>query len=129
MFDGTSATIAEFPIRERIVPRTAPIGTAIVGYGYWGPNLARNVDLLAGARLAWCCDADAERRARLEPSFRATRFSDSLDELLADDGLDGVLLATPVPTHAELATADDLGQPADARVVLEQVADHQQAIG
>jgi predicted dehydrogenase len=79
------------------------VSLAVVGLGYWGPNLARNVDLLAGARLAWCCDADAERRARLEPSFRATRFSDSLDELLADDGLDGVLLATPVPTHAELA--------------------------
>jgi predicted dehydrogenase len=79
------------------------VSLAVVGLGYWGPNLARNVDAIAGARLAWCCDADAATRARLEPSFRSTRFTASLDEVLADESLDGVLLATPVPTHADLA--------------------------
>jgi predicted dehydrogenase len=79
------------------------ISLAVVGLGYWGPNLARNIDSLRGARLAWCCDADAEASARLEHSFRSTRFTSSLDEVLADDSLDGVLLATPVPTHADLA--------------------------
>jgi predicted dehydrogenase len=75
----------------------------VVGLGYWGPNLARNIDAIAGARLTWCCDADTATRARLEPSFRQARFTDSLDEVLSDPELDGVLLATPVPTHAELA--------------------------
>ena len=75
----------------------------VVGLGYWGPKLARNVDAIAGARLTWCCDADAATRARLEPSFRQARFTDSLDEVLSDPDLDGVLLATPVPSHAELA--------------------------
>jgi predicted dehydrogenase len=79
------------------------VALAVVGLGYWGPNLARNVDSIAGARLAWCCDADALTRARIEPGFRSTRFTDSLDEVLADPELDGVMLATPVPTHAELA--------------------------
>jgi predicted dehydrogenase len=79
------------------------VALAVVGLGYWGPNLARNVDSIPGARLAWCCDADALTRARVEPSFRSTRFTDSLDEVLADPELDGVMLATPVPTHAELA--------------------------
>jgi predicted dehydrogenase len=79
------------------------VSLAVVGLGYWGPNLARNVDAAAGARLAWCCDLDGELRARLEPSFRGARFTDSLDEVLADEDLDGVLLATPVRTHAELA--------------------------
>jgi predicted dehydrogenase len=79
------------------------VSLAVVGLGYWGPNLARNIDTIGGARLAWCCDADPAVRARLQPLFRETRFSDSLDELLADDSLDGVLLATPVPTHADLA--------------------------
>jgi predicted dehydrogenase len=79
------------------------VSLAVVGLGYWGPNLARNVDALPGVRLGWCCDADAKARARLEPSFRSTRFTDSLDDVLGDDALDGVLLATPVPTHAELA--------------------------
>jgi predicted dehydrogenase len=79
------------------------VSLAVVGLGYWGPNLARNIDAIPAARLAWCVDADAEVRARLEPSFRSTRFTSSLDEVLADDELDGVLLATPVPTHADLA--------------------------
>jgi predicted dehydrogenase len=79
------------------------VALAVVGLGYWGPNLARNIESIPSARLAWCCDADALTRARVEPSFRSTRFTDSLDEVLADADLDGVLLATPVPTHADLA--------------------------
>ncbi|MGA2470473.1 MAG: Gfo/Idh/MocA family oxidoreductase [Solirubrobacteraceae bacterium] len=79
------------------------VSLAVVGLGYWGPNLARNIDSLSGARLTWCADADATKRARFEPVFRSSRFTDSLDEVLADDSLDGVLLATPVPTHADLA--------------------------
>jgi predicted dehydrogenase len=76
---------------------------AVVGLGYWGPNLARNIDAISGARLVWCCDADPTTGARFQSSFRSTRFTNSLDDLLEDDDLDGVLLATPVPTHAELA--------------------------
>jgi predicted dehydrogenase len=79
------------------------VALAVVGLGYWGPNLARNIESIPSARLAWCCDADALTRARVEPSFRSTRFTESLDEVLADADLDGVLLATPVPTHADLA--------------------------
>ena len=79
------------------------LALAVVGLGNLGPNLARNIDSAAGARLAWCCDADTGVRDRLEPMFAGARFTDSLDELLADEDLDGVLLATPVNTHAELA--------------------------
>ena len=79
------------------------VSLAVVGLGYWGPNLARNVESIQGAQLSWCCDADAQARDRLAPSFKDTRFTGSLDELLADQELDGVLLATPVGTHAQLA--------------------------
>jgi predicted dehydrogenase len=79
------------------------ISLAVAGLGYWGPNLARNIESMPGARLAWCCDADGAARSRLEQSFPGARFTASLDEVLADDLLDGVLLATPVPTHANLA--------------------------
>jgi predicted dehydrogenase len=74
----------------------------VVGLGYWGPNLARNVVATAGARLAWCCESDPAARERAARLFGAARFTDSLEELLADETLDGVLLATPVPTHAAL---------------------------
>jgi predicted dehydrogenase len=79
------------------------VSLGVVGLGYWGPNLARNVASIHGAQLSWCCDADAQARDRLAASFKDTRFTGSLDELLADPDLDGVLLATPVRTHAQLA--------------------------
>ena len=75
----------------------------MVGLGYWGPNLARNVAQLPGVRLAWCCDTEPGARERIAPLLGSARFSDSLEEVLADQELDGVLLATPVATHAELA--------------------------
>ncbi|MGD0198632.1 MAG: Gfo/Idh/MocA family oxidoreductase [Solirubrobacteraceae bacterium] len=76
---------------------------AVAGLGYWGPNIARVVESLPGVELAWLADADQSRLERLAPSFRSARFTDSLDELLADPQLDGVMLATPVPTHGQLA--------------------------
>jgi predicted dehydrogenase len=79
------------------------VSLGVVGLGYWGPNLARNVASIQGAQLSWCCDADAQTRERLVSSFKDARFTGSLDELLADPDLDGVLLATPVRTHAQLA--------------------------
>jgi predicted dehydrogenase len=79
------------------------VSLGVVGLGYWGPNLARNVESIRGAQLSWCCDADAQTRERLAPTFKDTRFTGSLDDLLDDEELDGVLLATPVPTHADLA--------------------------
>jgi predicted dehydrogenase len=82
---------------------TAPVRIGVVGLGYWGPNLARNFAALPGSELAWCCDADASARERFAAAFRGTRFTGDLDELLADDALDAVALATPVATHAALA--------------------------
>jgi predicted dehydrogenase len=79
------------------------IQVGVVGLGYWGPNLARNFDNLTDATLRWCCDGREDVRERYAAQFRQTRFTGELDDLLADPGLDAVVLATPVPTHAELA--------------------------
>ncbi|HEY5189303.1 MAG TPA: Gfo/Idh/MocA family oxidoreductase [Solirubrobacteraceae bacterium] len=75
----------------------------VAGLGYWGPNLARNFSALPNCELVWCCDASEPARARMAAMFPGTRTTADLDDLLADDGLDAVVLATPVPTHAELA--------------------------
>jgi predicted dehydrogenase len=75
----------------------------VVGLGYWGPNLARNFAALPGCELTWCCDTSEQARARLAPTFPGARFTDELSELLSDPELDAIALATPVPTHAELA--------------------------
>ena len=81
----------------------AALRIGVVGLGYWGPNLARNFAALPGCELAWCCDASEEARARIAPQFPGARFTAELEDLLADPTLDAIALATPVPTHAELA--------------------------
>jgi predicted dehydrogenase len=83
----------------------ALVRVGVVGLGYWGPNLARNFAALPGCELAWLCDASPEARGRLERSFPSARSTGELSDLLADDQLDAIVLATPVPTHAELAIA------------------------
>jgi predicted dehydrogenase len=75
----------------------------VAGLGYWGPNLARNFAAIPGCELAWLCDADAAVRERLSRAHPAARATAELDDLLHDPELDAVVLATPVPTHADLA--------------------------
>jgi predicted dehydrogenase len=83
----------------------APVRVGVVGLGYWGPNLARNFHALPNCEVAWCCDADAGRRARIAEQLRTTRLTADIDDLLGDPELDAVVLATPVPTHGPLAVA------------------------
>ena len=79
------------------------IRIGVAGLGYWGPNIARNLAALPGVELAWCCDASEATRARLSPAFPNARFTAELDDVLADDTVDALALATPVPTHAALS--------------------------
>jgi predicted dehydrogenase len=81
----------------------SPVNVGVVGLGYWGPNLARNFDALAGCELAWLCDGREDVRARFAATYPTARVTGDLEDLLADDALDAIVLATPVPTHAELA--------------------------
>ena len=73
---------------------------AVAGLGHWGPNLARNFAELA--ELAWLCDSDPDK-AELAGRYPQARFTTSFDDLLADESLDAVVIATPVPTHYSLA--------------------------
>jgi predicted dehydrogenase len=85
-------------------PSQRPLQVAVVGLGYWGPNLARNFAALPDCDLRWVCDASEPARTRLASSFPQARATADLQELLEDPELDAVALATPVPTHAALAT-------------------------
>ena len=75
----------------------------VVGLGYWGPNLARNFDRLPGCELAWLCDASEDALERFGAGFPGVRTTSSVTDLLDDDTLDAIVLATPVPTHADMA--------------------------
>src|SRR3989449_6269730 len=74
---------------------------AQVGLGQWGKNLARNFDRLA--ELVWLCDIDDGRRAEAAQAYRSAQATSSFDDVLADDSVDAVVVATPVPTHHDLA--------------------------
>jgi predicted dehydrogenase len=73
----------------------------VVGLNYWGPNLVRNFDDLA--ELTWLCDLDEEHLNPIAARYPNARATKSFDDLLADDELDAVVIATPVPTHYALA--------------------------
>jgi len=75
----------------------------VAGLGYWGPNLARNFAGIRDCELAWCCDASEAARSRAAAAFPGVAVTDRLEDLLEDPRLDAVALATPVPTHGELA--------------------------
>jgi predicted dehydrogenase len=77
---------------------TLTVGVA--GLGHWGPNLARNFADLA--ELSWLCDS-APDRIDVASRYPQARFTGDFDEMLADTSLDAVVVATPVPTHFELA--------------------------
>ena len=76
---------------------------AIAGLGYWGSNIARKLEALPGCELAWCCDIDGERRERAAAAYPQARVTSDLGEVLADESVVAVIVATPVPTHAALA--------------------------
>ena len=78
---------------------TVNIGQA--GLGHWGKNLVRNFDELA--ELTWICDSDQARRAEFGARYPNARVTASFEEMVADDDLQAVVIATPVPTHHPLA--------------------------
>jgi predicted dehydrogenase len=73
----------------------------IAGLGQWGKNLVRNFDELA--ELRWLCDIDPARRAEFAARHPTARVTPDFDDMLADEAVAAVVVATPVPTHYELA--------------------------
>ena len=80
---------------------TAPTRIGVVGLNYWGPNLVRNFDGLA--ELSWLSDLDDAHLAPLAERYPHARATTALADMLADESLDAVVIATPVPTHYALA--------------------------
>lgn len=82
-----------------------PLGVAVVGAGYWGPNLVRNFAASSATELRWVCDASPDRAAVAVQHRTGVKITDSLDEVLDDPAVEAVALATPAGTHSELALA------------------------
>jgi predicted dehydrogenase len=83
---------------------TEPTRVGLIGYGYWGPNLARNFHQLPDSVLTAVSDIDAKRLDEPARLYRSRPYVDYL-ELLADPAIDAVAIATPARTHFEIARA------------------------
>lgn len=77
----------------------------IIGYGYWGPNLARNFNEGAGSRIVAISDLRTERLAQARELYSDVTVSTDFRDLLDDPTVDAVAIATPVSTHHSLAMA------------------------
>jgi predicted dehydrogenase len=75
----------------------------VVGLGYWGPNLLRNLYELPYVDTVTACDLREDRLEAIARRYPAVRTTTSYDDVLEDDSIDAVLIATPVSTHQPLA--------------------------
>jgi predicted dehydrogenase len=75
----------------------------VVGCGYWGPNLVRNLIQLHKVEELYCCDLDTKKLERMQNLFPAIKTFRDYKELLKIQDLDGAVIATPVNSHYPLA--------------------------
>lgn len=76
----------------------------VIGWGYWGPKLARNLDSLPHAEVAIAADSDPARLASIALDKPHMRLTTQAEDIFRSD-IDGVVIATPVHTHYRLAKA------------------------
>ncbi len=118
-------------------PRSGePLGIAVIGLGYWGPNLLRVFNENPDVEIRWICDLDPDRLAKYRRRYPTARVTTHALRAMTDPKVHAVVVATPVHTHYELAAdalragkhvfvekplapssalADDLAQMAAAR--------------
>ncbi|HTV21946.1 MAG TPA: Gfo/Idh/MocA family oxidoreductase [Polyangiaceae bacterium] len=105
------ATISDWHLEDEapthanghILARPAPIGAALVGCGYWGPNLARNLSETSDFHLRALCDRDPSPLRALARKHPHALVLTDFEEVLTDDTVEAVVIATPPATHAPLA--------------------------
>jgi len=82
-----------------------PIGVAVVGAGYWGPNLVRNFQSSPAFQLRSLCDLDLARARTVLGRYTTVAATDNLDDVLGDPAIAAVAIATPAGTHVDVAQA------------------------
>ena len=91
--------------QQEHMPTDNPVGLAVVGLGYWGPNLLRVLGDNLDASIRWICDLDPERLSKYRVRHPGARVTTRIERVLADPAVDAVIIATPVHTHYKLAAA------------------------
>src|SRR5579884_935674 len=99
-------SVAESLLETFSRPRSGPVRTAVVGLGYWGPNLVRNLhELPESAEVVAVCDSRPAKLEAVHRRYPAVGTTESYGDVLADPSIEAVVLATPVATHHPLASA------------------------
>jgi len=83
---------------------STPLRVGFVGFGYWGPNILRNLDRLASADVVVACDLNPTNLAKLSSAYPHITTTDDLDAMLAEYDLDAVVVASSAPSHAAIAS-------------------------
>src|SRR5258705_848836 len=90
------------------VPLDKPAGAVrvgVIGYGYWGPNIVRNLTGLENCELAAVCDKNPNALKRVARAYPGVRATTEFSDVLRSPDIDAVAVVTPVWTHYELAKA------------------------
>jgi len=86
-------------------PGSEAVRFGIIGYGYWGPNVVRNLNQLDKAEVLAVSDLSAAARKRVQKAYPQLEVTSDPAELLSSTEIDAIAVVTPVWTHYELAKA------------------------
>ncbi len=106
MDSGMTGTSSENGLNGDPISKGRGGGTlrvGVIGLGYWGPNLLRVLVEMEGVKVASICDLDEDRLARFARRYPSVRPTTRVGDLIDDQALDALFIATPVHTHSELA--------------------------
>ncbi len=78
------------------------VNMGVIGYGYWGPNLVRNFQETADARVVMVCDLKSENLAKVQKRYPAIQTTTQVEEIFKNPSIDAIAIATPVLTHYDL---------------------------
>jgi predicted dehydrogenase len=101
----TDVDVKGAPRAEAGEDRGGPVGVAVIGAGYWGPNLVRNALTSPATRLVAVVDRDLARARKVAGGYNGVRATDDVAAVLADPAVEAVAIATPAGTHLEVAMA------------------------
>lgn len=92
-------------IQVRKSSKSGEVGVGVIGCGYWGPNLLRNLQALDDCNVRWLCDLSAQRLKHMKSLYSSLRTTNDFRQMLEDKQVHAVVIATPVSTHHALAKA------------------------
>jgi predicted dehydrogenase len=102
--DGAAGTVDAPELRQHTRDGGA-VRVGVIGYGYWGPNIVRNLNGLDGCELAGICDRSPSALKRASHAYPGVPVTTDCKELLRSPDIDAIAVVTPVWTHFELAKA------------------------